>query len=93
MPLPTLSATSDASPRAAQQVRLGHVADVDEIHGLAAVAEDDRRQAGVDPLHPADQDLGVLAVQVHPRPVDVEVAQRHVVEAVHVVEGAQHALR
>ena len=47
---------------------------------------------GVDPLHPADQHLGVLAVDVHPRAVDVEVAQRHVVEPVHVVEGAQQPL-
>ena len=45
-----------------------------------------------DPLHPADQDLGVGAVDVHPRPVDVEVAERDVVEAAHRVVAAQQAL-
>ena len=47
---------------------------------------------GVDALHPADQHLGVEAVDVHPRAVHVEVAQRDVVQAVHGVEAAQHAL-
>ena len=64
----------------------------DEVHRLPAVTEDERRLAGRDALHPADQHLGVEAVDVHPRPVHVEVAQGHVVEAVHRVEAAQHAL-
>ena len=75
-----------------QDVGAGDVLDVDEVHGLLAVAEDHRRLARVDALHPADQHLGVDAVDVHARPVDVEVAQGHVVEAVHVVEAAQQAL-
>ena len=66
--------------------------DVDEVHRLPAVAEDQRRLPVDDPLHPADQHLGVEAVHVHPRAVDVEVAQRDVVEPVHRVEAAQHAL-
>ena len=66
--------------------------DVDEVHRLGAVAEDQRRRALRDPLHPADQDLRVDAVDVHPRPVDVEVAERHVVEAVHGVEAAEQPL-
>ena len=47
---------------------------------------------GRDALHPADQHLGVDAVDVHARAVDVEVAQRHVVQPVHVVEAAQQPL-
>ena len=35
------------------------VVDVDEVHRLQAVAEDQRRLAGRDALHPADQHLGV----------------------------------
>ena len=47
---------------------------------------------GGDALHPAHEHLGVDAVDVHPRAVDVEVAQRDVVEPVHRVEAAQQAL-
>ena len=72
-----------------QDVRPRDVVDVHEVHGLRAVAEDERRLAGSDPLHPADKHLGVGAVDVHARPVDVEVAKRHVVQAVHLVEAAQ----
>ena len=75
-----------------QDVGPGDVAHVDEVHGLQAVAEDQRRLTPGDPLHPADQDLGVAPVQVHARAVDVEVAQGDVVEPVHVVGGAQQAL-
>ena len=48
--------------------------------------------SGGDALDPADEYLGVYAVDVHPRPVDVEVAQRHVVQAVHRVIAAQQTL-
>jgi hypothetical protein len=65
---------------------------MDEIHGLSAVAEDQQWLAGSDPLHPADEDLGVGAMRVHTRAVGVEIAQRHVVEAVLVIERTQHAL-
>ena len=54
-----------------------------------AVAEDHRRLAGRDALHPADEHFGVGAVHVHARSVDVEVAQRDVVQSVHVGEAAQ----
>ena len=57
-----------------------------------AVAEDERRLPRLDPLHPPDQDLGVQAVDIHPRAVHVEVAQRDVVQAAHGVEAAQQAL-
>ena len=75
-----------------EDVGAGDVGDVDEVHRLRAVAEDQWRLAGIDALHPAHQHLGVDAVDVHPRAVDVEVAQRDVVEAAHRVEAAQQAL-
>ena len=87
--LKTASVTEDCGR---EQVGAGDVVDEDEVHRLGAVAEDQRRLARVDPLHPADEHLGVHAVDVHPRAVHVEVAQRDVVEAVHVVEAAQQAL-
>jgi hypothetical protein len=62
-----------------------------EIHGLLAVAENNRRLPSRNSLHPADQDLGIASMQVHPFAVDVEIAKRHVVELVHVVEGAQQS--
>ena len=46
----------------------------------------------VDALDPADQHFGVLAFDVHARAVDVEVAHRDIVQAVHVVVRAQQAL-
>ena len=75
-----------------EDVGPGDVVDVDEVHRLRPVAEDQRRLPGGDALHPAHEHLGVDAVDVHPRAVDVEVAQRHVVEAVHLVEAAEHPL-
>ena len=72
-----------------QDVGAGDVPGVDEVHRLLSVAEDQRRLPVGDALHPADEHLGVEAVDVHPRPVDVEVAQRHVVEPVHRPEAAQ----
>ena len=55
-----------------------------------AVAEDDGRQACRDPLDPAHEHLGIDAVDVHPRPVHVEVAERHVVEARGGPKAAEH---
>ncbi len=75
-----------------EQVGPRDVVDVDEVHRLAAVAEDQRRLARGDALHPAHEHLGVDAVDVHPRSVHVEVAQGHVVEAVHRVVAAEGAL-
>jgi hypothetical protein len=74
-----------------KDVGAGDVADVDEVHRLRAVAEYEQRAALGDPLHPAHEHLGVDAVDVHPRAVDVEVAEGHVVEAVHRMEAAQEA--
>src|SRR4051812_3789156 len=71
-----------------QDVRVRDVGDEDEVHGLAAVTEDQRRLAVGDALHPSHEDLRVDAVDVHTRPVDVEVAQRDVVERLHRVEAA-----
>ena len=80
MPLATLNTTSLAWIVGGQQVRAGDVVDVDEVHRLGAVAEDQGELAGLDPLDPAHQHLGVDPVDAHPRAVDVEVAQRDIVE-------------
>ena len=48
-----------------------------------------RRLTVLEPFHPADEHLGIAAVDVHPRAVDVEVPQADVVRAVHVVVGAE----
>ena len=73
-------------------VRLGHVLDVDEVHRLEPIPEDDRRLAAAQPLQPADHHLGVGAEDVHPRAVDVERPEHDVLEAVHLVVGAQDLL-
>ncbi len=76
--------------RERQDVDAGDVADIDEVHRLEAVAKDQRRLATVNAVHPADHHLGIHAVDVHARAVDVEVAQRGVGQPVHFVEAAQH---
>ena len=92
VPLATLKTSSVASLSAASTFARAMSLGEHEVHRLRAVAEDQRRLAGGDALHPAHEHLGVDAVDVHPRAVDVEVAQRDVVEAVHRVERAQQAL-
>ena len=47
-----------------EQRRTRNVFDVDEIHRLRSVAEDQRRRASLDPLHPAHEHLGVDACDV-----------------------------
>ncbi len=42
-----------------EDVGASDVGHADEVHRLLAVTEDQRRLAGGDPLHPANQDLGV----------------------------------
>ena len=74
-----------------QDVGPGHVVHVDEVDRRRPVAEDQRGDAGGDAFHPLDHDLGVAA-DGHPRPVDVEVAKGHVVEAVHLLEAAEKLL-
>src|SRR4029453_5672702 len=74
-----------------QQVCAGDIRGEDEVHCLSPVAEDDRRFAGLDALHPSDEHLGVEPMDVHPRPVYVEVAQREIVQAIHPVKTAEHA--
>src|SRR5262249_15634018 len=44
---------------------------------------------GGNSIHPADQHLSVDAARVHARPVNVEIAQSHIVEPVHFLEAAQ----
>src|SRR6185312_14937972 len=75
-----------------QQVGPGDVFGEDEVHGLAPVAEDQRRQTVVDAFHPAHEHLGVGAMDIHPGSIDVEVAQHHVVQPVHRTEALKHPL-
>ena len=72
-----------------QQVGSGNIRDVDKIHRLGAVAKDQRAFAGRDALHPADQDLGIGAKNIHARPVDIEVSQGDVIQPGHIVKTAQ----
>src|ERR1017187_1217548 len=55
-------------------VGAGDVLGEDEVHGLLAVAEDERALAGDDALHPADQHFRVDAEDIHAGAVHVEVA-------------------
>ncbi len=91
-PVPTLNTASLAVGGHGQHVGARHVAHVHEVHGLRAVAEDDRRAAAFDRIHPANHDFGVGAVHVHPGTVHVERPQRDVFQTVHVVEAAEQAL-
>ena len=70
-----------------QEVGPGDVLDEDEIHGGGAVAVDLGRNAAVDAVEPANEDLGVGPGDIHARAVDVEVTQSHAGQAVHVVEA------
>ncbi|MNI77111.1 hypothetical protein D3C73_1333850 [compost metagenome] len=54
---------------------------MDEVHGLVPAAENQRGLAVDNPFHPADQYLGVEAVDVHAGSVNVEVPQQDVVQA------------
>ena len=62
VPLATLHTTSVASELRGEQVGPGDVVDEDEVHRRVAVADDERRLAGRDALHPAHHHLGVDAV-------------------------------
>ena len=63
---------------------------VDEVHGLLSIAENQRRNAIDDPLHPSDQYLGVKPVHIHPGPVNVEVPKGHVIQPGHGPEAPGH---
>src|SRR6185437_8930117 len=75
-----------------EEVGSGDVLGEDEIHGLRAIPEDERRFACRDPLHPSDQHLGVEPMDVHTRSIDVEVTEGHVIQPPHRVKAAQQAL-
>ena len=49
------------------------------------------RLSGSDALHPADQDLGISAKNIHARPVDIEVSQGDVIQPGHIVKAAQQS--
>src|SRR4051794_11865380 len=72
-----------------EQVGARNIVHMYKIHGLGAIAEDDRRQSACDTLHPTDEDLGVGPVYVHSRTVDIEVPQCDVALAVHLGKTTQ----
>ncbi len=63
-----------------------------EIHRLESIAEYGGTHSGIDAFHPSDQYLCVLPMNIHPRPVHIEIAQRDVWQAIHVVETAEQSL-
>ena len=75
-----------------QQIGPSHISNVDEIHGLTAIAEYHGWLADIQAFHPADQYFCVFSVQIHARSIDVEIAQSDVVQAMHVIECTEQAL-
>ena len=65
---------------------------MDEVVGLAAVAEDHGALARVDAVEHLHDHTHVRALVVHPRPVDVHVPHACVVEPVLLVERAEELL-
>lgn len=72
-------------------IRAGDVIDVNEIHRLAAIAEDEAGLAFGEAFHPADHHFGVNAIGIHARTVNIEVTESDVVQAIHFIEAAEHA--
>src|SRR5262245_28505716 len=75
-----------------EDVRPGDVGDVDEVVGLRAVAEDDRRQALRDAVEHLHDDADIGALVVHARAVDVHVAQADVRQLVLFVHRPEELL-
>jgi hypothetical protein len=86
IPVPTLKPRA-SSPRPGkpeigrEEVRPYHVTHVYVVPGLLPVAEDQEFLAGQEPLREDRHDTR-LAMRILPGPVDVRVAQRHVLHAV-----------
>ncbi len=91
VPLATLKTSSTHVALGGQNVCARDVFDIDEVHRLHAVAEDQRCFTGGNAFHPAYQHLGIDAIDVHSRAVNVEITQRDVRQSVHLVETAQQA--
>src|SRR5215831_12593080 len=70
---------------------MGHILDMHEIHGLLSVTKNYRRLASIDALHPSDKNLGIAAVDIHARAVNVEIPIGDVVEAMHILKSPQQA--
>jgi len=71
--------------------RAGHIFHIDEVHGLAAVTKNDRRLAAGNSFHPAHEDFGVRAMDVHPWAVHVKGPQRDVAQPIHVPKRGQQS--
>src|SRR4051812_47919164 len=68
------------------------IPNMDEVHRLLAIAEDNRRLPGFQALHPPNQNLGVAPMDIHPISVDIEVSESDVIEPMRVIERPQQSL-
>src|ERR1700738_1033911 len=64
---------------------------IDESYRLLAVAEDNRRLARFQALHPPDQHFGVASVDIHAIAIDGEISEGNIIEPVHLIERAKQA--
>src|SRR5439155_9936058 len=74
-----------------KNIRARNILNVDEIHGLFTITQNERGLTSRNALHPANQNLGIRAIDVHARPVNVKVPESDVAETVHFVEAAEQA--
>src|SRR5262249_45998339 len=63
-----------------------HVPDIDKVHRRRAVAVYHRPRAAIDAVEPADENFSVGSCYIHARSINVEIAQAHTGQSVHVVE-------
>src|SRR5439155_12658954 len=77
--------------RRGEEIGAGDIIDEYEVHGMASIAIDERRLPAYDALHPSHEDLYMGASYVHAWTVDIEIAERDVVEAIFVVEAPKQA--
>src|SRR6516165_601841 len=73
-----------------QKISPSNIVNINEVHCLTAVPEDQRRGVAFDCVQPTNQYLGVNPRHVHSRTVNVEVAQSDVVQAGGCEKCTQH---
>ena len=69
----------------------GNISDVDKIHRLLAVAENNRRLSRLQSFHPADQHFRVASMDIHSVAIDVEIPECDVIKPVHIIECTKQA--
>src|SRR5262245_36491213 len=62
----------------AQNVGPRNITDVNEIHCLLTVSEDNWRLTSLQSFHPTDKHLGVSAMDVHAVPINIEISEGHI---------------